>query len=105
MTMQRYRKKPVEVEAVQFAGGAAAATPIINWMLRHDCAATWSEAYDAWESDDGTMGHPGELEGITIQTLAGDMHVGAGDWIIRGIKGEFYLCEPDIFEATYEAVS
>ena len=37
-----------------------------------------------------------------IRTLEGDMHLTEGDWIIRGVKGEYYPCKPDIFEATYE---
>jgi hypothetical protein len=39
---------------------------------------------------------------IAIPTLEGTMHASHGDWIIRGVKGEFYPCKPDIFEATYE---
>jgi hypothetical protein len=42
--------------------------------------------------------------GEHIQTLEGDMHAEVGDYIIKGIKGEFYPCKPDIFEATYELV-
>jgi hypothetical protein len=41
---------------------------------------------------------------VIIKTLEGDMRGEVGDWIIRGVKGEFYPCKPDIFEATYEAV-
>ncbi len=44
------------------------------------------------------------VTGITIQTLEGKMNAGYGDWIIKGVKGEFYPCKPDIFDATYEAV-
>ena len=40
-----------------------------------------------------------------IHTLEGDMRVSSGDWIIRGVQGEFYPCKPDIFKATYEEVS
>ena len=40
-----------------------------------------------------------------ISTLQGDMECTPGDWIIRGVNGEFYPCKPDIFEATYEPVS
>jgi len=40
-----------------------------------------------------------------IHTLEGDMVAEVGDWIITGVKGEVYPCKPDIFEATYEAVS
>lgn len=39
-----------------------------------------------------------------IQTLEGWLHVSPGDWIIRGVKGEFYPCKPDVFDATYVAV-
>lgn len=41
---------------------------------------------------------------LKIYTLEGDHHVTVGDWIIRGVKGEFYPCKPDIFEQTYEEV-
>lgn len=39
-----------------------------------------------------------------IKTLEGDMLATAGDYIIKGVQGEFYPCKPDIFEATYEEV-
>ena len=41
---------------------------------------------------------------LFIPTLEGEMTAQPGDWIIRGVKGEFYPCKPDIFEATYEPV-
>jgi hypothetical protein len=42
--------------------------------------------------------------GFNIKTLEGTMFAADGDWIIKGVKGEFYPCKPDIFAATYEAV-
>ena len=42
--------------------------------------------------------------GVNIHTLEGVMRADPGDWIIKGIKGEFYPCKPDIFAATYEPV-
>jgi hypothetical protein len=42
---------------------------------------------------------------VEIATLEGVMRADPGDWIIRGVKGEFYPCKPDIFDATYEAVT
>ena len=42
---------------------------------------------------------------IAINTLEGTMYADNGDWIIKGVKGEFYPCKPDIFEATYEEVT
>lgn len=41
---------------------------------------------------------------LTIRTLEGDMTANKGDWIIKGVQGEFYPCKPDIFAATYEPV-
>jgi hypothetical protein len=86
--MPRYRKRPVEVEAMRFDGTNA--TDIIDWVNAHvpedDDPAMWE--------DDGPS--------IQIMTLEGTMRADAGDWIIKGVKGEFYPCKPDIFEATYE---
>jgi hypothetical protein len=42
--------------------------------------------------------------GLVIHTLEGNHYAGIGDWIIKGVKGEFYPCKPDIFAATYDAV-
>ena len=39
---------------------------------------------------------------MAVDTLEGKMRVSVGDWVIRGVKGEYYPCKPDIFEATYE---
>ena len=46
----------------------------------------------------------GDKIGLDIPTLEGLMHADENDWIIKGVKGEFYPCKPDIFEATYEEV-
>jgi len=87
-TVQRFRKKPVVIDAAQWDGTAAGSTPIINWM-------TANGVTDAWWSPGGVL---------RIDTLEGVMDASPGDWIIRGVKGEFYPCKPDIFEQTYEAV-
>jgi hypothetical protein len=42
---------------------------------------------------------------MNIHTLEGNMIASVGDWIIKGVKGEFYPCKPDIFESTYEEVN
>lgn len=81
--MAKYRKKPVVIEARQFDGSWESAAPILNWM--------WGNGA-AWE-DDGTL---------VIPTLEGDHTASAGDFIIKGMKGEFYPCKPDIFAATYD---
>ena len=95
MTSQRFRKKPVEVEARQWNGTAYAASPIIDWILREGGTARYS--CDDGCNERGDRGHY-----IAIDTLEGTMRADGGDWIIRGVKGEFYPCKPDIFEATYD---
>ena len=78
--MARYRKKPIVVEAVQFHG----AEHPLPFSPEPVCCYDGDRWY--------------------IATLEGDMTLTDGDWVIRGVKGEYYPCKPDIFEATYEAV-
>lgn len=103
---QRFRKKPVEIEAVQWDGDVATAHPIIQWVnSTAEYTAVWREELrprvPLVSVGRVVVHNPG---GIFIRTLEGEMHVSAGDWIIRGIQGEFYPCKPDIFAATYEPV-
>lgn len=84
MAATKYRKKPVEIEAVQFDGSNA--LKIVRWMGGQFVST-------------GVNG-----DRLIIQTLEGDMTASLNDWIIKGVKGEFYPCKPDIFAATYEAV-
>lgn len=85
----KFRKKPVVIEAMKFDGENAG--DVMNWAHR----ALPPEANSIVRFD---------LGGLSIRTLEGYLHASPGDWIIRGIKGEFYPCKPDIFEATYERV-
>ena len=98
-TPKRYRKKPVEIEAMQWDGTAEGATPIIDWVLTNDGVATYR-----CDSVDGCPGTAG-THYIAIRTLEGDMLTNAHDLVIRGIKGEFYPCKPGIFAATYDEVT
>jgi hypothetical protein len=85
--MSKFRKKPVVIEAVQFTGQE-------DGFLRFQ---TDNESRDFLVMLDSTR-----KSAIFIQTLEGTHRADPGDWIIRGVKGEFYPCKPDIFEATYE---
>lgn len=84
--MSKFRKKPVVIEAEQWLGGATSFNLILAMGLKK------------WK--------PGEMGSKTfiIETLEGDHLAKEGDWIIKGIAGEFYPCKPDIFEKTYEQV-
>lgn len=90
--MAKFRKKPVAIEAMQFDGTGGSARAVCYWI-----ADNRGEALRAFCGD-------GEPYEIYIQTLEGRMTAREGDWIIRGVQGEFYPCKPDIFAATYEAV-
>ena len=79
----KFRKKPVEVEAVQWTGENL-------FEICNFCPPVAGER---------------QVDGIiVIPTLEGKMISTPGDWIIKGVAGEFYPCKPDIFEQTYEKV-
>lgn len=80
----KFRKKPVVVEAVQWTGD--------NLNTCYDfCKPLMNETYrgGSW---------------LSIPSLEGKMRCEKMDWIIKGVKGEFYPCKPDIFELTYEKI-
>jgi hypothetical protein len=85
----KYRKRPVEIEAIRYRPGPDG-----------NCSAVAKFIGDGSTCDDPC---DPETEWV-IQTLEGEMTARPGDWIIRGVRGEFYPCKPDIFAATYEAV-
>ena len=79
----KYRKRPVIIEALQFMGDN---TEEIVTFTEGQARAPVNDTY------------------LLIPTLEGDHQASVGDWIIKGVKGEFYPCKPDIFELTYEKV-
>lgn len=98
--MPEFRKKPVQIEAVQWDGTAEGATRIIDWILSHGSTASYTCSNpDRCAEHDGDTPHS-----ISIRTLEGTMTAGLDDWIIKGVAGEFYPCRDDIFRATYEPV-
>ena len=87
--MAKFRKKPVVIEAVQFLADD------IGKVLRF---LTMDGSWPVLAHDER-----GYLV-IKIPTLEGEVTADLGDWIIKGVAGEFYPCKPSIFEATYEPV-
>ena len=80
--MPKFRKKPVVIEAIKWTG-------------------------DNYEEIANFLGEARRLipgNGLEIYTLEGIMSASIGDYIIKGVQGEFYPCKPDIFELTYEEV-
>lgn len=84
----KYKKIPVVVEARKLE------LPELPQNI-----ASWCGGYVGGSSD------VGEFTWIEIPTLEGIMRANYGDYIIKGVKGEFYPCKPDIFELTYEKVA
>lgn len=98
--MAKFRKKPVEIEAMQFHGVVDLASP----TRRNDLAyATDLDDWLAANQGDRQCRYVGNT--IAIPTLEGEMIASPGDWIIRGVQGELYPCKPDIFAATYDPVA
>ena len=77
----KFQKKPVVIEAIQWTGN----------NFNEIC-----EFCDNCEQVGAKL---------TIPTLEGDHTASKGDWIIKGVKGEFYPCKPDIFEQTYDKIN
>ena len=93
----KFRKKPVVIEATQwFKAGDHPA--VENCWFDIDGAVRWAPGDPLETNVYGCQSRP------AIQTLEGWHMVTPGDWIITGVKGEYYPCKPDIFEATYEPV-
>lgn len=76
--------------------------------MQFDGTVACAEAIEAWtgkDTIDWFQRSDGMASTIFVRTLEGTMNGGCGWWIIKGVKGEFYPCKPDIFETTYEAVT
>lgn len=84
--MAKFRKRPVVIEAVRWTGSNT--DEILAFCITKASVRRLR----------------GGMSPIVIETLEGDLTVSPGDWVIRGVKDEFYPCKDDIFRATYEAV-
>lgn len=82
------QKRPVFVQALPFTDDVTAER-ILQWSE--------GKVHDVRGAD-------GEVSYLAIETLEGTMTADLGDWIIRGVEGEYYPCKPGIFEKTYEVV-
>jgi hypothetical protein len=96
----KFRKKPVVVEAVKYCGGVDNNIDFILHLFP-DINLHISSISSVGSNPPDWAKKPDELY---VETIEGWMKVKDGDWIIKGVKGEFYPCKPDIFEQTYEKV-
>ncbi len=90
----RYKTKPVEIEAIQWTGlNLEEIKQFAGESLEYDILDT------AWE-----VGKGRPYIYMRIHTLEGIMNASEGDYIIKGLRGEFYPCKPDVFEKKYEVI-
>lgn len=87
-----FRKKPVTIEAMPYDGSRQSAEAVREWIT----TSTDDEHSATFTVDGDTVTEFG------IETLEGRLTASPGDWIIRGVVGEFYACKPDVFADTYE---
>lgn len=92
----KYRKKPVVIEAIQWTGN--------NHREMWDFLTGKTNECITVEGDNFYIDHNKVPGGLIIKTLEGEHIASIGDFIIKGISGEFYPCKPDIFNATYEPI-
>lgn len=114
----KYRKKPVEIEAIRWDGTNERSHEIREWAERFPnntgAIVDTDHIQHLWDYDAGAYimpsgkiihGAPFTERCLIVLTLEGEMVARDGDWIIKGVQGEVYPCKPDVFEQTYEAVS
>ena len=87
----KFRKKPVVIEAVRWSGENL--REVIAFTGLHPSASKWT-----WAEYESVVA----CDGLKIFTIEGPLMASKGDWIIKGVKGEFYPCKADIFAATYD---
>jgi len=83
----KYRKKPVVIEAIQFFDDVDRMTMLSKFIDNQDLRISYNDP---------------DNPKLKIETLEGTMEASIGDYIIKGVKGKFYPCKPDIFESTYD---
>jgi len=94
--MPKYRKKPVVIEALKWTGE--------NQRGMYNFLGGDENKPMEVSNDNFYINHGLVRGGLIIKTLEGEHVANIGDYIIKGVKGEYYPCKPDIFEQTYEAV-
>ena len=88
--IKKYRKKPVIIEAIQFEDNADCILAIHKFVGQETTRVNYEDKDNPY---------------IKIETLEGTMKASVGDYIIKGVNGEFYPCKPDIFAKTYDEIT
>ena len=109
---RKFVKRPVEIKAMCVEGTVSDRHQVYTWMVNNGYPQLFGNALNPEELYDPALGKEvrptkgiwidPENGSFMIRTLEGDMRVDYGDWVIRGVAGEFYPCKPDIFNQTYK---
>ncbi len=96
--IKKFRKKPVTIEAIRLLNNDDSIEECIEWVFKIGMETSLI-------GKSATIDDVKDKGGFYIPTLEGNMKANIGDYIIKGINGEFYPCKPDIFDKTYEKVT
>lgn len=99
--IKKYRKKPVEIEAIQLKDFSQHTIKSVLEFMGQEVNINSNTASDRFDSFCSMVK---KINGLLIDTLEGTMKASKGDYIIKGVENEFYACKPDIFLKTYEEV-
>jgi hypothetical protein len=94
--MKKYKKKPIVIEAMQFTDSGSEQLKVSEWVEKNGSKlglydGFYRKGIASWEK-------------AFVDTLEGSMMVSIGDWIIKGVEGEFYPCKDSVFKKTYDEV-
>lgn len=96
--IKKFRKKPVVIEAIRLLNNDDSIEACVEWVFKVGMETSLI-------GKSVTVDDVKNKGGFYIPTLEGNMKAEFGDYIIKGVNGEFYPCKPDIFTKTYEAVT
>lgn len=105
--MAKYRKKPVVIEAIQLIKTDASIRDVYAFIHKTGKIEEGKMSvieYDKWQDYLHIVKKQGGIEIKTLESHTAKLLASFGDFIIKGVVGEFYPCKPDVFEKTYEAV-
>lgn len=105
MVPRLYETEPVQLNAIQFTGGAANGMDLEAWIKSYNGNATWRNEIEPWSNEDGTLGHDTIPEMLTVETPTGWQEATPGSWIVQGTEGEFYPVPDETFRKKYREVS
>lgn len=110
MAVAQYRKKPVVIEAIQWDGNDDTSLTVRAWAEPAVAIVDTDHIQHLWDYHNGcyimptgkTIHAPYKTRCLIVMTLEGEMVAAPGWWIIKGVQGEFYPCDPTIFSKTYD---